>query len=190
MTEHEDPERLRALRQRLDTDPGPATPTDEMWPAIRSRIEATKMEQLGTDAEPARRRYPWLTPSLLASAAVLVIIGIGLTLRFEGHRGGGTGTITYTYGVDDTAVFVTVLDSAKAYEVESKEMLNDLELRRAMLRPEAVAAIDHDLRVVDSAIAEVQDALKHDPNNPALARLLASSYREKLDVLRRVGNAG
>jgi hypothetical protein len=59
-----------------------------------------------------------------------------------------------------------------------------------MLRPEAVAAIDHDLRVVDSAIVEVQDALKHDPKNPALLRLLASSYRQKLDVLRRVGNAG
>jgi cytochrome c-type biogenesis protein CcmH/NrfG len=68
-------------------------------------------------------------------------------------------------------------------------LLNQLELRRSMLRPEAVVAIDHDLRVVDSAIAELKEAIAHDPNNPALRRLLASSYRQKVDVLKRVGNA-
>ena len=40
------------------------------------------------------------------------------------------------------------------------------------------------------AIAELKDAIAHDPNNPSLRRLLALSYRQKVDVLKRVGNAG
>jgi hypothetical protein len=189
MTDNDDAERLRALKHRVDTDPAPATPTDEMWPAIRARIEATKVEHLGSSAAASRRRYSrWLTPSLAAGAAAVILVA--LALKFEGRRG-GPATITYTYNAGDTgSLFTTISDSARVYEDETLALLNELELRRAMLRPEAVAAIDHDLRVVDSAIAEVQDALKHDPNNPALRRLLASSYREKLSVLHRVGNAG
>jgi 3'-phosphoadenosine 5'-phosphosulfate sulfotransferase (PAPS reductase)/FAD synthetase len=187
MTDNDDAERLRALKHRVDTDPAPATPTDEMWPAIRARIEAAKVEPLGSSAAPGRRRYGrWLALSLAVGAAAVILVA--LALRFEARRG-GPQTITYTY-TDTGVVFTMVSDSAKAYEDETRALLNDLELRRSMLRPEAVAAIDHDLLVVDSAIAEVKDALKNDPNNPALRRLLASSYREKLSVLHRVGNAG
>ena len=174
--------------RRVETDPPPATPTDKMWPAIRSRIEAAKVEPLGqNDAPPPRptRLAGFRRWSTLAAAVVI--------RRRPGVRSGTAtrGPPTITYNAADTgALFTTVSDSARAYEEETRALLNDLELRRSMLRPEAVAAIDHDLRVVDSAIAEVKDALKHDPNNPALQRLLASSYREKLSVLQRVGNAG
>jgi thioredoxin-like negative regulator of GroEL len=91
--------------------------------------------------------------------------------------------------VADTASLIAVADSAHAYEEEAQTLLNQLELRRSMLRPEAVVAIDHDLRIVDSAIAELKEAIARDPTNPALRRLLASSYRQKVDVLKRVGNA-
>jgi anti-sigma-K factor RskA len=190
MTDNDDAERLRALKHRVETDPAPVTPTDEMWPAIRARIEASKVEQLGSStAAPIRRRYSrWLAPSLAMAAAAVILVA--LALKYEGrHR--GPASITYTYNVGDTSsMFTTVADSTQAYQDETRALLNDLELRRSMLRPEAVAAIDHDLRVVDSAIAELKDALKNDPNNPALRRLLASSYREKLTVLHRVGNSG
>src|SRR5205823_196499 len=63
------------------------------------------------------------------------------------------------------------------------------ELQRALLRPETRASLDRDLRTVDVAIAELKDAVARDPNNPALRRLLASSYRQKIDLLKRVGNA-
>jgi len=57
------------------------------------------------------------------------------------------------------------------------------------LRPDAAKALDHDLRVVDVAIAELKDAVARDPNNPALRRLLATSYRQKVDLLKRIANA-
>ena len=58
-----------------------------------------------------------------------------------------------------------------------------------MLRPETAEALARDLRVVDVAIAELKEAVARDPNNPALRRLLATSYRQKVDLLKRVSNA-
>ncbi len=186
MTDTPDDERQRALMRRVHDDPTPKAPTDAMWPAIRSRIEAAKVEHLGqTDGLNQPRRRRWLVPSLALVAAAVTFIAVALTRE---HRSVGPQTITYTYSPAGPVILAS--DSTSNYEEETRVLLNDLELRRSMLRPEAVAAIDHDLRVVDSAIAEVKDALKNDPNNPALRRLLASSYREKLSVLQRVGNAG
>jgi len=38
---------------------------------------------------------------------------------------------------------------------------------------------------VDVAIAELKDAIARDPNNPALRQLLATSYRQKVELLKR-----
>jgi hypothetical protein len=83
----------------------------------------------------------------------------------------------------------SVADSDGAYEAQVRILFNRLSLERSLVRPEALRLIDHDLRVVDSAIAELDAAIVRDPNNPVLRRLLASSYREKIDILKRVGNA-
>jgi len=50
-------------------------------------------------------------------------------------------------------------------------------------------ALDRDLKVVDVAIAELKDAVARDPANPALRQLLAASYRQKVDLLKRASNA-
>ena len=81
-------------------------------------------------------------------------------------------------------------DSVRAYEEEAQILLDRLALMRSVLEPGAAAAIDKDLAVIDSAIAELQTAIARDPRNPALRQLLADSYRQKVDVLKRVSNAG
>lgn len=83
-----------------------------------------------------------------------------------------------------------VADSTRAYEAEAQELLNQLQLQRAMMPPRTSASVDHDLAVIDSAIAELREAIARDPNNPALRRLLASSYRQKVELLKRVNGAG
>jgi hypothetical protein len=92
--------------------------------------------------------------------------------------------------VGDSGVsLIAVVDSTHAYEQEAQELLNRLELQRAMLRPETRAALDRDLHVVDVAISELKGAVARDPNNPALRQLLASSYLQKVNLLKRAGNA-
>jgi anti-sigma factor RsiW len=178
--------RIRTLMTRVRDTPAPVSPVlDELWPSIRTRIEASKVVSLSPNAIrlDGRRRARRVGSSIMMAAAV-VIAAVAFSVRANSHRGATDVTSS------ETTSLIAVADSAHVYEEQAQTLLNQLELQRSMLRPEAVVAIDHDLHVVDSAIAELKEAIAHDPNNPALRRLLASSYRQKVDVLKRAGNAG
>lgn len=178
--------RIRTLMTRIHDSPAPAAaPLDELWPSIRTRIEASKVVPLSPYAIrlEGRQRARGVGAAIMMAAAV-VIAAVVWRARANADR------VASSAPGSETTSLIAVADSAHTYEEQAQTLLNQLELRRSMLRPEAVVAIDHDLRVVDSAIAELKEAIAHDPNNPALRRLLASSYRQKVDVLKRVGNAG
>ena len=190
----DDVARLTTLMKRIHETPAPGAPLDELWPGIRARIEQNKVVSLaGSGKREAvsgkreagsgkRTRWSFIGIGALAAAAVIAVFA----LRDRAVVGGDSSLAS----VGDTATtLVAVVDSAHAYEAEARILLDKLELRRAMLRPEAAQALDRDLRVVDVAIAELKDAVARDPNNPALRRLLASSYRQKVDLLKRAANA-
>jgi hypothetical protein len=40
--------------------------------------------------------------------------------------------------------------------------------------------------VIDQALKEIRDALQKEPGNRELTRMLASTHRKKVDVLRRM----
>lgn len=181
----DDVARIRTLMTRTQDAPAPIAPPalDEVWPSIRARIEASKVVPLAPSAirlEGRRRARRFGSAMMIAAALVITAVALGIRAgarRAASDQSEGPGSL------------IAVADSAHMYEEEAQTLLNQLELRRSMLRPEAVVAIDHDLRVVDSAIAELKEAIARDPNNPALRRLLASSYRQKVDVLKRADNA-
>ena len=166
-----------------------ATPLDELWPDIRARIERSKVVAL---VPPARgtspRRTPrWWWASGIGAAGLAAAVGLAMVLRANrpapidrSAPGGSSG---------DAAFVSAEADSSRAYEQQVQALLDEMALRRAMLRPDVAARMDHDVRVIDAAIAELQDALRHDPNNAALRQLLAASYRQKRDLLKRVANA-
>ncbi|MEP6491499.1 MAG: hypothetical protein ABJF01_02395 [bacterium] len=185
--------RLEKLMRRLHDAPVASAPSsaplDEMWSDIRARIEQTKIVPLAplglagavTDRTAAvRRRSLWLSASLAAAAVIFII--------FERMPRGAQP--------DDSAPasngipMSVVAESSRVYEQEANTLLNDLELQRSLLRPQTAEAIDHDLRIIDQAIAELKDAIAHDPNNRSLRQLLASSYRQKVELLKRAGITG
>jgi hypothetical protein len=178
--------RLETFMKRVREAPRPDAPLEELWPSLRTRIEGSKVIPLGRSAAvarlPERQRLMWLAP--LGLAAALLIAFVSLRDR---HTSSERPLATQS---DTGTSLIAVVDSAGAYEQEAQILLDKLELERAMLRPEARVALDHDLHVVDVAIAELREAVAHDPANPALRRLLAASYRQKVDLLKRAGNAG
>jgi anti-sigma factor RsiW len=182
----EDVARLAALMKHVREAPAPDAPLDDLWPSIRARIEGSKVIPLGHHVAATRvrehRRLVWLAPLGIAAALLIGFFGVR-NRQVVGER-------TLVSEPDTGASLVTVVDSAHAYEREAQILLDKLELERAMLRPEAREALDRDLRVVDVAIAELKEAVAHDPANPALRQLLAASYRQKVDLLKRAGNAG
>ena len=70
------------------------------------------------------------------------------------------------------------------------ELRSTLHANRNVLRPETIAAVEHSLSVVDSAIEEARAALLNDPRNDTLVDLLTASYERKVDLLRRARDLG
>jgi hypothetical protein len=179
--------RISSLMTRVKGSPMPAAEVDDLWPAIRSRIEQAKVVTMPGNAAMAtprqrRRLLIWLVPAI-AAAAILAFVGTVKSRNVPGMDSPAPMSDRSNVSL------VAVVDSAHAYEAEAQALLNKLELQRALLRPETRVALDRDLRVVDVAIAELKDAIARDPNNPALRQLLASSFKQKVDLLKRVGNA-
>lgn len=187
--------RLRAFIARVHERTAAPGDLDDLWPAIRARIEEGKVIALeARDAAPARtRRAPrvrgqWVLLAGAVAAAAILAITLDRPPRQTTASAGQPPTPAGTVQRGDRAI-VQVSDSARAYQQQISALLEELELRRSMLQPQTAATVDHDLRVIDSAIVELQEALKHDPDNAALRQLLAASYRQKRDLLRSLDNA-
>jgi len=73
----------------------------------------------------------------------------------------------------------------QGYARSAGALQETLAQRRDSLAPSTIATVERSLRVADSAIAEARTALTADPANRALARLFASNYERKIDLLRR-----
>lgn len=181
-----DVQRLRTVMMRAREAPVAVDSQEDLWPAIRSRIERSKVVPLGAtrapDARGARRR-PWLAIASTAIAAALLIVALAEMQRW---RPGSVAAAP----VAAEAAFASAADSSRMYENQSRRLLNELEMQRAMLPPSARASLDSDLVVIDRSIAELKDALARDPRNLSLQRLLAASYRQKVELLERANNAG
>lgn len=175
--------RLRDIMTRYREPSPPNAGVDELWPAIRSRIEQDKVVPLSAPATGRKRRLTarhFAAIGALAAGAMLTVVLLRPSRRIP---------VDTTVEVSDTSALRLVSDSVKSYEDEARVLLNRLEVQRAMMRPDAVASFDRDLKVIDSAIGELKLAIQNDPRNPALRRLLASSYRQKVELLKRANNA-
>ncbi|HEY9225649.1 MAG TPA: hypothetical protein VIP11_03310 [Gemmatimonadaceae bacterium] len=179
--------RVKTLMTRLREMPSPVDTGPDLWPEIRSRIEQDKIVQLpATDTRSG-------TSNAFGRRALIVAAGLAAALLFvmllPPSRGKGRA-LPPAAGSPAAVELQLAADSARTYEREATILLNELELRRAMLRPQQRSSLDRDLKIIDDAIVELKDAIARDPNNPALRRLLASSYKQKVDLLKRVGRPG
>lgn len=172
---------VRELMTRIHHSPSPSLGVD-LWPDIRARIEREKIVQLPeTEARRpstrlSKRPLAWALGA--AAAAALLVFALPSTRR---------PVLAPTTGSAAAVELQLVSDSARVFEREATILLNELELRRAMLRPNLRSSLDRDLKTIDDAILELKDAIARDPNNAALRRLLAASYKQKVDLLKRVG---
>ena len=180
-----DVERLRATVRRTRSEPVPNAELDAMWPVIRERIERGKVRALSASAPPprGRRRRVWIGAGAVAAVACLALL-----LRVRPHEPPGLAPPPGSF-VPNGGALMPAGDSAGASRAEIQRLLDEIELEKAMLPPSTAAVADSDLRAIDQAIAELKDALARDPNNPALRQMLAESYKQQQDLLRRLHNA-
>jgi hypothetical protein len=143
-----------------------------------------EIEQHGVEVSHRLRVDPWIIGVAASVAAITAITVIQIVPPIV--RSVATSVVAPA-DADSTLRFAD--DSVRSYQEEADQLLDELKLERARLAPETRATIDDDLKTVDLAIAELQAAIARDPTNPALRSMLASSYRQKVDVLKKISNA-
>jgi len=180
-----DVERLRAIIQRMVAEPVPNAEIEAMWPAIRERIERGKVRALAASVPPARR--PWRA-MWIGAGAVAAIACLALLLRVRPHEPPASSPPPGSF-VPNGGALTPAADSTGTSQAETQRLLDEIELEKAMLPPATAAVADSDLRAIDQAIAELKEAIARDPSNPALHQMLAESYRQQQDLLKRLHNA-
>jgi anti-sigma-K factor RskA len=173
-------ERIRALASELPTE---IEPPAAAWSGIRSAIERDKTAV--TNATPLRFSK-WQRPlSIVAAAAVVALISSsGTYLYLRQHPAPSTGAnIARQDSAPATLAAFTIEENNYLRTAASLQDL--LDQQEGSLAPETVAQLKDSLRTIDEAILEARNALARDPANRMIIEMLTSSYKQKVDLLRR-----
>jgi anti-sigma-K factor RskA len=169
-------ESLRTLLASAAALPGAIEPPDDLWDEIADRTV-----RRGT----VLRRTLWEARMPLAAAAlILVMVTAGSTALLLQGRGGEAPGMAVTAGPEET-ILLAAHEVEREYAGTVEELRRAFLARRSELAPETVAVVEENLLIIDAAIRTTRAALEADPGNERLPHLLASTYRQKIDVLER-----
>jgi hypothetical protein len=136
---------------------------------------------------------------LAAAAVLLMAVSSGVTALFM-RRGAEAPSPSVAAG-DRTPLLRAAPDgiapalpaafaaTEAAYLDDVAELQATFAAQRSTLAPATIAVVERSLAAIDAAIAEARTALLADPANQALAELLSSSYRHKVELLRRAAES-
>lgn len=173
---------IRAILAAARALPTEIAPPRDLWPGICDRID----RRFSFDF--AWGGLQWA----LASAAIVLIAVAGLLVR--GVRNDEKPAVAAAIVASDRTAHLTPASSRTAatlasaegeFERASEELLAVLESRRADLPPNTIEALKGHLVAIDTALEQIRDVLRQNPGNAEATRLLASTQRRKVDVLRR-----
>lgn len=158
-------------------------PPPEILASIRETISQNKSVPLHSAAWTVRARW-WHSPRHLAAAAVLLVAATSAATALLVTRNGGE--TVYVNTPQTLAMLPIAWENAEqGYLASVDELSEALADLRPSLSPSTIETVERSLTVIDSAIVEARSALVRDPANAALADLLASNYRQKVELLRR-----
>jgi len=184
-----DLKRVVARAQTLGARP----PQADLWPAIAARTERI--------AQP--RHFSFTLPQLAAAAVLLIALSSVVAWQVAqraGSRGVETAPSTAAAipaqprGERDTPagsgaadrVDVTPVSFADAqYDAAVSDLEKAVKNGRGRLDKSTIDIVEHNLQIIDQAIAQARDALAADPANTYLSGHLVEARRRKLDLLRR-----
>jgi predicted anti-sigma-YlaC factor YlaD len=161
-------QKLRRLLAQASALPREQTPARDLWPEIAERLPSRGL---------GRR---WI--GLAAAAAIVVSAATFLMTRARPVSEPGPTPILVTAAGESPALAAAEEDFARA----SAALLAALNEQKASLPPETIAGVEKNIVEIDRALVEVREALRRDPNNSSVTRMLASTHRKKVEILQRV----
>jgi anti-sigma factor RsiW len=169
-------------------------PARDLWTGIRDRIGGdVRVLPIATAARPPRiRRFTLSLPQLAAAAIVIAFLSGGsVWLALHGGEPVEPAFVVAPPAADAAPAGATGAQFVGAqYDVAIDQLERELAEARDRLDATTVAVIEHNLEVIDAAIAEARRALADDPANPYLNRHLDNTLQKKIEVLRRVTTIG
>lgn len=180
-------ESLQAIVARARELPRVVEPPAEAWARIRSAIarDESAVREPGSAARFGERRRLYLAAAAVVLAAVLSSAG---TAWYLGARNpaGNLPSATATSTNSETPATLAAFTIEENNYLRTASRLQDLlDQQEGSLAPETVAQLRASLHAIDDAIIEARNALARDPANKLLVEMLSSSYRQKVDLLRR-----
>lgn len=156
---------LRGLVANAHALPQRIEPPRELWTGIAARIMKRRRPARGT----AWWRGRALWAGVSAAAATLVLVFGVQRLTGPGRPSGAV----QGWGVVEAG-----------YERATAELARTLAAERHRLRPETVALVERNLRIIDAALREARAALAEDPGNVDLRQFVATAARQKVELLQ------
>ena len=148
-------------------------PERDLWPGIEAAISET----------PGRyRRRSWFAQA----AAVVLLVGASSGITYVAVKN------------DEPAVAIApdlLFEQTSFAEYELGPDFQDARSRLAVrlegelerLPPETRTTVEENLALIRAAIVDINTALEAEPHNALLQELLVKTYREELELMRRVG---
>jgi anti-sigma-K factor RskA len=181
-------ESLKRILTRAAELPKSIDPPTDVWLNIRSAISrdesALKAGNPVSRSGIRQRRY------VLAAAAILIAVlsSAGTILYMKALYSGtsSSGAVANNSSGEATPATLAAFTIEENNYLRTASMLQDLlDQQEASLAPETVVQLKASLRTIDEAILEARNALARDPANKLLVQMLAASYKQKVDLLRR-----
>lgn len=170
----DDDPRLRELLARL---PEAQEPARDLWPEIRARVEADRVQALPVSTP--SRRSARMVPLRLATAAAAALVLVTATLTWWSRP-------TVVPPTPDAPA--SGLYSFASYERSAEELSTLLAQRSAKLDPATREVLERSLRTIEEALAEARAALDRDPASAEMRAFVEAAWRQKLDFLRRAND--
>jgi anti-sigma factor RsiW len=175
---------LRQLLTHAAALPRSVLPPHDLWPGIAERVDRQ-----------GSWSWSWIggwQPAL--AVAAVVALAVGAVLFGRPSTSPVHTVVIPSPGVPEEArvrpAAMRANDGLSAleseYQVAADALMKALLEREDDLEPETLARIQHNLAVIDAALAEIHRALEMDPGRPELERQLLSTHRKRVDALRQM----
>lgn len=177
---------MRALVARAAALPKSALPARDLLPAILASRDApaSSLPSLPRAAGKPRWQVTGWSAWMAVAAALLVIASSAMTWLAAGRHRPPAGGNWPTVAIDQRP-FAELAALDAQYGPTAAELAEVLDIQRTKLAPRTVAIVEANLRIIDQAIHESREAILRDPGNRVLLEMLASTYRQKVDLLKR-----
>jgi len=181
---------LKALLGDLASLPRRLEPSRDLWPETLAAMRRARPASGEGRAAPGRDALSRIGrfafgPKLALAAGLIVLVGAAILLVARGRAAESPSPSPSIVPASGTAAgsFPDISEAEADFARATENLLVALKKRQNDLPPETLGAIEENLRIVDHAIAEARGALKRDPSNTRLGRIVTAAYQTKLDIL-------